>query len=238
MGPTALSGRRRHATRPQAAKDTPERLWSTSSAGTGGPRPKSAGIWATKPAAAAEIHSASQNHGLCVGAVNRPSPWTRARAAGRARSSPVATAEGHQAQHPAKPTLTQGARAAHGTAGRPWRHQRAETRTQASRMGAPPRDRKSGHHVHQHSAPSRSCRHRSRGRPSRRPQGPWQGRRRRRRTRRRQRRAPARVVHRDHGPFGLRQEHVPQRRGRARPARPRAPSRSATSTWRGSASGG
>ena len=94
MGPTALSGRRRHATRPQAAKDTPERSWSTSFAGTGGPRPNSAGICATKPAAATEIHSASQNHRLCVGAVNRPSPLTRARAVGRARSSPAATAEG------------------------------------------------------------------------------------------------------------------------------------------------
>ena len=94
MGPTALSGRRRHATRPHAAKDTPERLWITSFAGTGGPRSKSTGIWAANPAAAAEIHSASQNHGLRVGAVNRPSPWTRARAGGRARSSPAATAEG------------------------------------------------------------------------------------------------------------------------------------------------
>ena len=37
MGPTALSGRLRHAMRPHAAKETPERLWNTSFTGTGGP---------------------------------------------------------------------------------------------------------------------------------------------------------------------------------------------------------
>src|SRR3954447_26310303 len=97
MGPTALSGRRGHATSPQAAEDTPERSWKSSLAGTGGPSPKSAGISATKPAAATEIHRASQNHGLRGGAVNRLSPGTepaRPRAVGRATSLPVATADG------------------------------------------------------------------------------------------------------------------------------------------------
>jgi hypothetical protein len=94
MGPTALSGRRRHAMRPHAAKDTPERLWNTSSDGTGGPPSVSAGIWAIKPAAAVKIHSAGQNHGPCVGAANRASPWTRARAGGRATSSLAPTVQG------------------------------------------------------------------------------------------------------------------------------------------------
>src|SRR3954470_10601586 len=95
MGPTALSGRRRQAISPHAAKDTPDRLWSTSFSGTGGPRSVSAGIWATKPAAAAEIHSTGQNHGLAVGAVTRPSRWKRPadpRAGGRATSSLAPTA--------------------------------------------------------------------------------------------------------------------------------------------------
>ena len=46
------------------------------------------------PAAAVAIHSASQNHGLCVGAVSRLSPWTRARAGGLATSSLAPTPQG------------------------------------------------------------------------------------------------------------------------------------------------
>src|SRR3954464_5462351 len=94
IGPTALSGRLRHAMRPHAANETPERLWNTSFAGTGGPRPISAGIWATKPAAAGAIHSTIQNHGLRVGAVSRPSPWIRARAGGLATGSLGPRAQG------------------------------------------------------------------------------------------------------------------------------------------------
>src|SRR4051812_25344182 len=77
---------------PHAAKDTPDRLWSTSSSGTGGPRSVSAGIWATRPAAAVATHSAGQSHRLRAAAVSRPSRWTRARAGGRAISSLAPTA--------------------------------------------------------------------------------------------------------------------------------------------------
>jgi hypothetical protein len=94
IGPTALSGRLRHAIRPHAAKETPDRLWSTSSTGTGAPPSVSAGIWAMKPAAAVELHSTSQNHGLCVGTFNRPSTWSRARAGGLATSSLAPTVQG------------------------------------------------------------------------------------------------------------------------------------------------
>ena len=64
--PTALSGRRRQATRPHAAKETPESVWITSFPGTGGPRSKSTGISAMTLAAATAAHSASQNAAPCV----------------------------------------------------------------------------------------------------------------------------------------------------------------------------
>src|SRR4051794_32019400 len=114
MGPTALSGRRRHAMRPHATNDTPERLCSTASSGTGGPPAVSTGIWATTPAAPAAIHSASQNHGLRVGAVNRRSPSTR----GRAVSSLAPTAKGI-ARVIGRTDTNPAPQAVLGTAGRP-----------------------------------------------------------------------------------------------------------------------
>ena len=67
------------APRDEAARRerTPESVWITLFTGTGGPRSKSTGISATKLAAAVAVHSATQNHGLRVGAVSRLSPWTR-----------------------------------------------------------------------------------------------------------------------------------------------------------------
>ena len=67
--PTALSGRRRQATRPHAANETPESVWITAYPGTGGPRPKSTGINAMKLAVATAAHNASQNAVPCAGAV-------------------------------------------------------------------------------------------------------------------------------------------------------------------------
>lgn len=84
----------RHAIRPHAAKETPESVWITAYLGSGGPRAEDTGISAAKLAAPAAAHSASQNHALCVGSVNRLSPWTRPRATGRATSSPAPAAQG------------------------------------------------------------------------------------------------------------------------------------------------
>jgi hypothetical protein len=68
MGPTALSGRRRQATRPHAMKEMPESRWITSLPGTGG-SPAKTGISAMTPAAAPAAQSATQNRVPCVRAV-------------------------------------------------------------------------------------------------------------------------------------------------------------------------
>jgi len=94
MRPIALSGRWRQAMRPHAANETPESVRTTSYPRRGGARSNNTGIRAANPAAAAATHSASQNHGLCVGAVNPRSPWTRPRATGRATSSRTPTSQG------------------------------------------------------------------------------------------------------------------------------------------------
>ena len=69
-GPLRLSGRRRHATRPNAANDPPTRRYTTSAPATGS-SPKMIGTSAPNSAATASVHIATQNPALRPGALKR-----------------------------------------------------------------------------------------------------------------------------------------------------------------------
>ncbi len=63
--------------------EMPESVWITADSGTGEPRSATSGRSAAMASAPAGTLSATKNHGLRTGAVNRLKPRTLARATGR-----------------------------------------------------------------------------------------------------------------------------------------------------------
>ena len=92
--PTSLSCRRRQATRPHAANETPTSRKTTSEPAIGGSEAKIAGTSATKPRTAASTHSVTQNQTPWAGAARRRSTFAPLRARGAATSPLTPASEG------------------------------------------------------------------------------------------------------------------------------------------------
>src|SRR4051794_24135208 len=88
-GPLRLSGRRCHATRPNAAKDPPTRRYTTSAPATGASPAKRIGTSAPNAAAIARAHIKIQNSALRCGPLKRRGT-SRARSASAVDARPLA----------------------------------------------------------------------------------------------------------------------------------------------------